>query len=149
MPEAAARLRDLRLPSAKMGKSSAGSGTVRLLDDPVRIAATVRAAVTDLDPVLTYDPELRPGVANLAELLAALTGRTPPAALAGLRGAGALKAAVTEALVETLRPVRAGTPELARDPAKLDRRLASGAAAAASLAAPTLAAARAAIGLAT
>ena len=69
VPGAAARLKDLRLPSAKMGKSSAGSGTVHLLDDPVRIAATVRAAVTDLDPALTYDPELRPGVANLAELL--------------------------------------------------------------------------------
>ena len=119
-----------------MGKSSAGSGTVHLLDDPVRIAATVRAAVTDLDPALTYDPELRPGVANLAELLAALTGRTPPAALAGLRGAGALKAAVTEALVETLRPVRVRYAELTRDPAEVDRRLASDAATAAALATP-------------
>jgi tryptophanyl-tRNA synthetase len=148
VPEAAARLKDLRLPSAKMGKSSAGSGTVHLLDDPVRVAATVRAAVTDLDPVLAYDPELRPGVANLAELLGALTGRTPSAALAGLRGAGALKAAVTEALVETLRPIRARYLELAADPAELDRRLAAGAAEAAALAAPTLAAARAAMGLA-
>ncbi len=148
VPGAAARLKDLRLPSAKMGKSSAGSGTVHLLDDPVRIAATVRAAVTDLDPALTYDPELRPGVANLAELLAALTGRTPPAALAGLRGAGALKAAVTEALVETLRPVRVRYAELTRDPAEVDRRLASDAATAAALATPTLAAAREAMGLA-
>ena len=117
MPEAAARLRDLRLPSAKMGKSSARSGTMHLLDEPVRIAATVRAAVTDLDPMLAYDPELRPGLANLAELLGALTGRTPSTALAGLRGAGALKAAVTEALVETLRPIRARYLEFAADPA--------------------------------
>jgi tryptophanyl-tRNA synthetase len=151
VPPAAARLRDLRVPTAKMGKSAAnrgaGTGVVHLLDDPVRIAATVRAAVTDLDPTLSYDPDLRPGVANLAELLGALTGRPPAGALTGLRGAGALKAAVTEALVETLRPVRQRYAEIAADPAALDRRLAEAAAAAAELAAPTLAAARDAVGL--
>ena len=147
VPEAAARVRNLRVPTAKMGKSDGGTGVVHLLDDPVRIAATVRSAVTDLDPALSYDPDLRPGVANLAELLGALTGRSPAATLAGLRGAGALKAAVTEALVETLRPVRSRYAELTADPAELERRLATGAAAAAELAAPTLAAARAAVGL--
>jgi tryptophanyl-tRNA synthetase len=151
VPLAAARLRDLRVPTAKMGKSSsargAGAGVIHLLDAPVRIAATIRAAVTDLDPALSYDPELRPGVANLAELLGALTGRPPAGALTGLRGAGALKAAVTEALVETLRPVRERYAEITSDPAALDRRLAEGAATAAELAAPTLAAARSAVGL--
>ncbi len=147
VPPAAARLRDLRVPAAKMGKSSGGTGIIHLLDDPVRIAATVRAAVTDLDPALSYDPELRPGVANLADLLGALTGRPPAVALAGLRGAGALKAAVTEALVEILRPVRERYAEIVADPGTLDRRLAEGAAAAAELAAPTLAAARHAVGL--
>lgn len=148
-PASAARVRDLRDPASKMGKSSVSTeGTVHVLDDPVRIAATVRRAVTDLDPVLSYDPELRPGVANLAELLGALTGRTPQAALVGLRGGGGLKAAVTEALVETLRPVRARYADLTADPATLDAALAAGAGRAAALAAPTLAAARAAIGLA-
>ncbi len=147
VPPAAARVRSLRDPASKMSKSEAAKGVVRLLDDPVRIAAAVRGAVTDLDPVLGYDPELRPGVANLAELLGALTGRTPEAALTGLRGSGALKAAVTDALVETLRPIRARYAELAADPAELDRRLATGAATAAELAAPTLAAARTAVGL--
>ncbi len=146
-PPSAARIRSLRDPAAKMGKSSSADGAVHLIDPPVRIAAAVRAAVTDLDPVLSYDPELRPGVANLAELLGAMTGRTPAAALVGLRGAGALKAAVTEALVETLVPVRFRYAELVADPAELDRRVARGAATAAALAAPTLAAVRAAIGI--
>jgi tryptophanyl-tRNA synthetase len=144
----AARLRDLRDPTSKMGKSGAGTeGTVHLLDDPVRIAATVRRAVTDLDPVLAYDPELRPGVANLAELLGALTGRPPARALAGLHGAGSLKAAVTEALVEALRPVRHRYAELTADAAALDALLAAGVRTAAERAGPTLAAARTAIGL--
>jgi tryptophanyl-tRNA synthetase len=148
VPPAAARVRSLRNPAAKMGKTGSATGMVHLLDEPVRVAAAVRSAVTDLDPALSYDPELRPGVANLAELLSALTGRTPATALAGLRGAGALKAAVTEALVEALTPIRARYAELVADPAELDRRLADGGAAAATLAAPTLTAARAAIGLA-
>ncbi len=148
VPPSAARVRDLRDPRSKMGKSSSdGSGVVRLLDDPVRVAAAVRRAVTDLDPVLTYDPDLRPGVANLAELLAALTGGTPAGVLAGLHGAGALKAAVTEAVVEALRPVRERHREVVADPGELDRRLAEGAGAAAESAAPTLAAAREAVGL--
>ncbi len=143
----AARVKDLRTPTAKMGKSTGGPGTVCLLDTPVRLAAAVRRAVTDLDPVLDYDPDLRPGVANLAEILGALTGRTPQAALAGLHGAGALKAAVTEALVETLRPVREGYAEIVADPAVLDDVLSRGAGAAAEHAAPTLDAARRALGL--
>jgi len=69
-------------------------------------------------------------------------------ARAGLRGAGALKAAVTEALVATLRPIRARYAELVADPAELDRRLRDGASVAAAMAAPTLASARAAVGLA-
>jgi tryptophanyl-tRNA synthetase len=146
-PPAAARVRSLRNPTVKMGKSGIATGAVQLLDDPVRIAAAVRSAVTDLDPSLSYDPDLRPGVANLAELLGALTNRTPQAALAGLRGAGALKTALTEALVETLRPIRSRYLALVDDPAELDRRLAAGASRAAALATPTLAAAREAVGL--
>ena len=147
-PDAAARVKDLRDPRSKMGKSATSTdGTVHVLDDPVRIAATVRRAVTDLDPVLAYDPDLRPGVANLAELLGALTDRTPQAALAGLHGAGALKAAVSEALVVTLRPVQERYAELTADPAALDGLLSDGARRAAASAAPTLADAKAAIGL--
>jgi tryptophanyl-tRNA synthetase len=145
--ETAARVRDLRNPDIKMGKSAAGPGTVQLTDPPVRVAAAFRKAVTDLDPELSYDPELRPGVANLAEILGSLTGRTPQAALVGLHGAGALKAAVTEALVETLQPVRARHAELVADPALLDDLLARGAEAAAAHAAPTMSAARHALGL--
>ena len=147
VPQTAARIRDLRNPTAKMGKSTAGPGTVYLTDTPVRLAAAVRSAVTDLDPELSYDPGLRPGVANLAEILGALTDRTPQAALIGLHGSGALKAAVTQSLVETLRSVRERYTELTDDPAALDAVLAAGARAAAEHAAPTLTAARRALGL--
>ena len=53
----------------------------------------------------------------------------------------------SEALVETLRPVRDRYTELVTDPALLDGVLAAGAQTAAAHAAPTLTAARRALGL--
>jgi tryptophanyl-tRNA synthetase len=125
--EDGARLMDLRDPTSKMGKSGAdGSGVLFLLDDVDTLVATVRRAVTDADPVLTYDPAGRPGVTNLAVLLGALTGRPPQRVLDGLHGAAALKAAVAEAVVSTLAPVQARYRELAADPAHVLARLAAG-----------------------
>ncbi|HYQ75639.1 tryptophan--tRNA ligase [Cellulomonas sp.] len=147
-PPATARLKDLRDPRAKMGKTgSDGAGVLFLLDDPDTAAAKVRRAVTDAEPSLIHDPATRPGVANLATLLGALTGRSAAEALVGLRGSGALKAAVTEAVVGALEPVRRRYADLAADPAEVDRVLRAGRDAAAPVAAATAARARAAMGL--
>jgi tryptophanyl-tRNA synthetase len=147
-PPVTARVKDLRDPRAKMGKTgSDGAGVVFLLDEPDTIAATVRRAVTDAEPSLTYDPAGRPGVANLAALLGALTGRDPAAALDGLRGSGALKHAVTDALVATLDPVRRRYAELAAEPGEVDRVLRAGRDAVAPVATATTARAREAMGL--
>jgi tryptophanyl-tRNA synthetase len=113
---------DLREARSPMG-SVRGSdrGVVQVLEDPMRVTAAVRGAQVDLDPVLGYDPQLRPGVANLAVILGALTGRSPIAALFGLHGSSALKRAVTDALHETLRPIQAHYRDLAADPTMLRR----------------------------
>lgn len=147
-PPATARLKDLRDPRAKMGKTgSDGAGVVFLLDDPDTIAAKVRRAVTDAEPSQSYDPAARPGVANLAALLGALTGCEPAIALDGLRGSGALKQAVTDALVATLEPVRRRYAELAAEPGQVDRVLEAGRDAVTPVAAATAGRAREAMGL--
>jgi tryptophanyl-tRNA synthetase len=147
-PAQAARIKDLRDPTAKMGKSGAdGSGVVFLRDAPDVIAAKVRRAVTDSDPVLTYEPGRRPGVANLAVLLGSLTGTSPERALEGLHGAAGLKSAVADSLVETLRPVQKVYDELTAEPAQLLARLCDGADTVAGIAAGTVADARTAMGL--
>lgn len=147
-PPEVARLKDLRDPRVKMGKTgSDGAGVLFLRDDADTVAAKVRRAVTDADPSLTYDPVRRPGIANLAALLGALTGCAPEDALAGLRGSGALKAAVTDALAVTLDPVRRRYAELAADPGEVDRVLAAGRDAVAPVARATTARAREAMGL--
>lgn len=147
-PPTTARLKDLRDPCSKMGKTgSDGAGVLFLLDDPDTVAAKVRRAVTDGEASLAFDPDGRPGVANLATLLGALTGRSPEEALAGLRGAGALKSVVTEAVVAALDPVRRRYAELEADPAEVDRVLRAGRDAVAPRAVATTARAREAIGL--
>ncbi len=147
-PPDAARVKDLRDPTAKMGKSGAdGSGVLFLLDDADTIAAKVRRAVTDTDPVLAYDAWGRPGVANLAALLGALTGTGPADALDGLHGGRALKEAVIEVLLELLTPIQKAYRDLVADRAGLLGRLRAGADAAAPIAEQTVAAAREALGL--
>ena len=64
------------------------------------------------------------------------------------QGFGAFKPALADALVAMLSPLRTRLDELRRDPAELDRILADGADCARALAAPTLASAYRAVGLA-
>jgi tryptophanyl-tRNA synthetase len=103
--------------------------------------------VTDTETEVRYDPEAKPGVSNLVEILGAATGRSPTEAAAGYRGYGALKADVAAAVVELLAPVRGRYEELAADPAQVGAILAKGAAKATDVAAATLARARDAMGL--
>jgi hypothetical protein len=66
-------VRSLRDPLAKMSKSDPIADARILLDDtPDVIRRKVSRSVTDARRDMTYDPEDRPGVANLLGILAAL-----------------------------------------------------------------------------
>jgi tryptophanyl-tRNA synthetase len=94
-----------------------------------------------------YDPEGRPGVSNLLEILGAATGRTPEQAAKGYTQYGPLKAETAEAVVELLRPVQARYRELEADPGAVTALLAKGAGKARAVARATLRRAKDAIGL--
>ncbi len=131
-----------------MGKSGAdGSGVVFLTDPPDTIAAKVRRAVTDAEAELAYRPAERPGVSNLATILGALTGVTAQEAMQGVPGAAALKKLVTEALVETLKPIQESYRELVADRSQVLDLQREGAESAAVEASATVRAAREAVGL--
>lgn len=152
-PGIAARVMSLTDPTAKMSKDSADddAGVIRILDSPDVIAAKIRRAVTDAEPGITYAPSGRPGVSNLVELLSACTGIADAGGMRRLAktftGSASLKASTTEAVVDTLAPVRRRFDELAGDDAYLATVLAHGAERAAAIAAPTLRRVRAAMGL--
>jgi tryptophanyl-tRNA synthetase len=148
IPGAAARVMDLQHPERKMSKSvESPLGTIGLLDPPEEITRKVKKAVTDTDGELRYDRAAKPGLANLLELLAAATDRTPQEVATGYTRYGDLKAAVAEALVELLRPVRERRAALEGDTSYIGEVLAEGAAKAHDVAAGTYAAAADAMGL--
>lgn len=144
-----ARVRDLADPTRKMSKSAPADapGVIRLLDDPDAIRRKVRRAVTDSDGELRYDPLGKPGVANLADIVAAITGCSPQHVLSSVGSYGELKAVCADAVVTELLPLRQRHDELLRDRAELRRLLARGAERAAAVADPVLRRARAAMGL--
>ncbi|WP_432536605.1 tryptophan--tRNA ligase [Kineococcus arenarius] len=98
---------------AKMSKSAGNAIALRAGEDET--ARLIRSARTDAQRRITYDPVHRPEVSSLL-LTAALCTGTSPEALAeevGDGGAVGLKAVVTEAVNEHLRPLRARRREFA------------------------------------
>ena len=148
VPPHGARVMDLPHPGRKMSKSvSSPTGTVLVFEDPASIDRKIRRAVTDNDGEVRYDPEAKPGLANLIDLLAVSTDRTPAEAAAGYTRYGDLKKDTAEALLELLRPVQERRAALAADPGHVAELLALGAAKAHELAAATYRRAADAVGL--
>ena len=149
IPRVAARVMDLQDPTAKMSKSAESAGTLVLLDDPATITKRVRSAVTDSDPGIHFDPDAKPGVSNLLQILAACTGEDVHAVADRFsgQGYGALKTAVADAVVELLAPLQARYAELENDPGYVSGALALGAEKAQAMAAKVLDRVRSAAGL--
>lgn len=147
-PKVGARVMDLQDPSSKMSKSTASeAGLVYLLDEPAAIMKKFKRAVTDSDSEVRYDREAKPGVSNLLDIHAAVTGKAVEEIAAGYTQYGALKVDTGEAVVEALRPIQARYHALRQDPGELTRLLRTGAEKARHVAARTLERAHARIGL--
>jgi len=134
--------------SAKMSKSRHNAIELSFSEDET--AAHIKTAKTDVDRLITYDPERRPEVANLLMLLSLCTGKAPDglASEIGDAGASRLKSLLTEALNEYLRPLRQRRRELEKDPTLVGRVLKEGIARARETAQQTLADVRQAMGMA-
>lgn len=96
------RIRSLTSPEKKMSKSvSDPRGTILLTDDPNDAAKKVMSATTDSLGKIGFDFAERPGISNLLQMLALLTG-TPQQEVAatwiGQTQYGDLKKAVAEAV---------------------------------------------------
>jgi tryptophanyl-tRNA synthetase len=148
----AARVMSLRDGKAKMSKTDPSDmSRINLTDSDELIAQKIRKARTDPEPLPDNPAELdgRPEARNLVGIYAAVTGVTVEQVLGQFsgQGFGTFKPALADALVALLAPLRTRLEQLRTDPAELDRLLAAGAERAATLAAPTLAAAYKAAGL--
>ena len=136
-----AKIYDLQNPTAKMSKSGDPKGLVNIMDESSVIVKKFKSAVTDLDGVIRFDREAKPGISNLLGIYSAISGESIDSLVARFDGAGygALKTELAEVVVSHIEPIRNRAEELLSDPAELDRLLAKGAAKANELAEKTLA----------
>ena len=66
---------DLQQPTKKMSTSSeTHQGTLHLFEDPKVLEKRIKSAVTDSGSEVRYDPDEKPGVSNLLDILAGTTG---------------------------------------------------------------------------
>jgi tryptophanyl-tRNA synthetase len=129
----------------KMSKSRGNA--IALAATPDETARMIRAAKTDTERRITYEPDTRPEVSSLVLLTALCLDRDPHdvAADIGPAGAAALKRTATEAVNEYFAPLRARRAEYAADPGLPRRVLREGAERANAIADRTLAQVRAAM----
>ena len=136
-----ARIMSLGNPTSKMSKSDP-AGCVFLMDSPEEISRKFKRAITDSDTerCVRYDPENKPGVANLMNIYASVTGKSfdeIESEFAG-KGYGVFKPAVGDAVIETLRPIREEAERILADKAYLKQVYTDGAIKASSVARKTL-----------
>ncbi|WP_340613842.1 tryptophan--tRNA ligase [Xenorhabdus thailandensis] len=143
IPTGGARVMSLQDPSKKMSKSDDNrNNVIALLEDPKSVAKKIKRAVTDSDepPCVRYDQENKPGVSNLLDILAGVTGKTIPELEAEFEGKmyGHLKGAVADAVSEMLTGLQERFHHFRNDEALLNQIMAEGAAKAQARAQATL-----------
>jgi len=124
--------------SQKMSKSRGNAIMLSATEDET--AKLIKKAKTDGERFITYDPENRPEVANLLMIISLCTGEEPQAIAEriGDGGGGMLKNVMTEALNETLRPLRTERTKLESSPDYIRQVLLDGAKKARKIAIETL-----------
>jgi tryptophanyl-tRNA synthetase len=149
IPEVGARIMDLQDPTSKMTTTGGTEqGTVYVLDEPATVTKKVKSAVTDSGTEIVRG-DGKEGIANLIEILAVAREIAPEEIEREFAGSGYgdFKAAVADAVVEFLTPVRDQYAKLRGDEAGLERTLAAGAERARSIASQTLTEVRVAMGV--
>ncbi|WP_245553586.1 tryptophan--tRNA ligase [Demetria terragena] len=143
IPAETAKVMSLAEPTAKMSKSAENqSGNLMMLDTTKANTKKVKSAVTDTDNDVRWDPEAKPGIANLLRIHSALSGESIEALVerfAGENKYGALKGEVAEQVAVVQAPFKERVDDLLADPAELDAHLARGAERAREVAGATLA----------
>lgn len=146
------KVASLRDPSKKMSKSDPDKKScIYIPDGPDRIRKCIRSAVTDsIQGPVTYDPDTRPGIANLLTMASGfLRVDSPEAVLKQISPADHkdLKDSVAEIVIEGLAPVREEYTRLIADMSYIDEVSRRGAERAREIAVTTIAEVERAIGL--
>ena len=149
IPEVGARIMDLQDPTTKMSTTyGSEAGLVYVDDEPDAIRSKLKRAQTDSGSEVVRG-EGKEGITNLIEILAAVRDVDPAEVEREFAdsGYGDFKAAVGDAVVDYLAPVRERYAELRGDEAAIEAALQQGAERARAIASATMSEVRAAMGV--
>ena len=103
------KIMDLLDPTKKMSKSSENqNGVIRLLDEPETIRKKIMRATTDSEMEVRYDEENKPGISNLINIYASLTGKEIKEIEEEFAGSnyGTFKKAVADVVVSEIEKIQ-------------------------------------------
>ncbi|XP_029155537.1 uncharacterized protein LOC114928480 [Nylanderia fulva] len=123
------RIKSLRDPMKKMSKSHPDfKSRLDILDEPDVLLEKIKKAMTDFTSEVTYEPEKRPGVANLINIHSLFTGKTPDEICKEVTelNTGQYKLVLADVVIEKLSPIREDILRLIKDPTYLDEILKKG-----------------------
>ena len=125
------RVMSLKDPSKKMSKSQP-EGCLFLDDTPEDVARKIARATTDSETTIVYNPEKRPGLANLIDIYSALTHMEPKTVAEEFNGKtyAQLKASLSEVFIDHFAEFRVKKAKLLAKPTGLVKILKDGSAAA-------------------
>jgi len=136
-----ARIMGLQDPTSKMSKSASNPNDVIFIEDePEVIKKKFKKAVTDSENKVKFDPENKPGVSNLMQIYASITGKTMEEIEKEFenRGYGDFKMTVANSVVYKLKPVQEKYKQILEDKEYLEKIYTKGAENARKIAAKTL-----------
>jgi tryptophanyl-tRNA synthetase len=115
-----AKIMSLQEPTKKMSKSDSNpKAYISMMDDFNVISKKIKSAVTDSEGVIEYRPddEAKAGINNLLSIMAVMTDSTPEKVASDFssQGYGTFKAAVADAVVEAVRPIRTEYDRIIKD----------------------------------
>lgn len=149
IPKIGGKVMSLQEPTKKMSKSDPNpKATIFLTDTNKEIEKKFKSAVTDSGAEVSYE-DSKPGVVNLIQIQAALTGEAPEQVVARYVGKmyGHLKTETADIVINALAPIRDEADRILGDRAELERIMRIGALKARERARQTLADVYDAIGL--
>ena len=149
-PKVGARVMSLQEPTRKMSKSDPDETYIAILDKPDIIRKKLRRAITDSEGSIVFDPENKPGVANLMSIMSALTNMSLDEISAAYngKGYGVFKDAVADAVIAVLEPIQNEYDRIIADKAYLEGVMVNGRERAEAIAYRTMLKVRKKVGLA-
>jgi len=125
-----ARIMGLQEPTKKMSKSESDNdnNVIYLLDDINVIANKIKRSVTDSENEIVARDD-KPGITNLLNIYCAITGKNIKEAEKEFegKGYGDFKAAVSEVVIDEIRPIQENYKKLSADKEYIDKIIKEGA----------------------